>query len=306
MIPPSSRSGGRWGRRGEAGRALIGPVAEKVGQTIARPRSGRTFVDQMLVTSGDASPRRAASPARVHLRGGRAGNGVRVSVPGHSPTADGVVGLTRAANPLRSLAVGDHNDDDQQRGPRPRTAPQSRERERRVDRGAREEHRVEIDLPADLNFVDDDGLVLAPVPPGAGPRPGDVVVAGTPFAWTRTVVTSVDDGWVSDPGPLRTEPLGLILRPAGRPDVPRVAPAGHLTRPARSPRRSRCPPTSCRATHVRSSGRGAPDAGSAGCYGWASSRRGWSGSKSRRSSEAGLSSPRATRPTVTACSRLAT
>jgi len=53
-----------------------------------------------------------------------------------------------------------------------------------------------IDLPADLNFVDDAGLNLARVPDTGAPIAGAVVVAGTPTAWTWAVIEDVDDGWV--------------------------------------------------------------------------------------------------------------
>jgi hypothetical protein len=53
-----------------------------------------------------------------------------------------------------------------------------------------------IELPADLNFVDDDGLNLARVPDTGAPNPGAVVVAGTPTAWSWGVVEDVDDSWV--------------------------------------------------------------------------------------------------------------
>lgn len=55
---------------------------------------------------------------------------------------------------------------------------------------------ITIDLPADLNFVDDDGLNLARVPDIGPPPPGTVVVAGTPSAWTWALIVDLDDGWV--------------------------------------------------------------------------------------------------------------
>jgi hypothetical protein len=53
-----------------------------------------------------------------------------------------------------------------------------------------------IDVPADLNFVDDDGLNLARVPETGVPAVGAVLVAGTPAAWSWAVIQDVDDGWV--------------------------------------------------------------------------------------------------------------
>jgi len=55
---------------------------------------------------------------------------------------------------------------------------------------------IHIDLPADLNFVDDDGVNKARVPGPGTPRVGSVLVAGTPSAWSWARVESVDDGWV--------------------------------------------------------------------------------------------------------------
>lgn len=55
---------------------------------------------------------------------------------------------------------------------------------------------IHIDLPADLNFVDDDGLNLAHVPAAGEPAAGAVLVAGTPTAWSWAVVADVADGWV--------------------------------------------------------------------------------------------------------------
>ena len=43
---------------------------------------------------------------------------------------------------------------------------------------------IYIDLPADLNFVDDDGMNLARAPKAGPPATGTVVVAGTPTAWS--------------------------------------------------------------------------------------------------------------------------
>lgn len=53
---------------------------------------------------------------------------------------------------------------------------------------------IHIDLPADLNFVDDDGVNMARVPEPGAPRVGSVLVAGTPSAWSGARVESVDDG----------------------------------------------------------------------------------------------------------------
>lgn len=63
-----------------------------------------------------------------------------------------------------------------------------------------------IDLPADLNFVDDDGLHLARLPDTGAPAAGAVLLAGTSAAWSWAVVEDVDDGWVrfrptAAPGP---------------------------------------------------------------------------------------------------------
>lgn len=63
-----------------------------------------------------------------------------------------------------------------------------------------------IDVPADLNFEDDDGLVLARVPEGKALRVGDVVTAGGSTSWTWAVVAGVEQGWVR-------------LRPVGGPDA---------------------------------------------------------------------------------------
>jgi hypothetical protein len=52
-----------------------------------------------------------------------------------------------------------------------------------------------IDLPADLNWVDDDGLNLARVPAAGVPR-DRFVVAGTEAAWTWSYIEDVADGWV--------------------------------------------------------------------------------------------------------------
>jgi hypothetical protein len=53
-----------------------------------------------------------------------------------------------------------------------------------------------IDLPADLNFVDDDGLNLARTPSTGAPVAGAVLIAGTPAAWSWAAVEDVEQGWV--------------------------------------------------------------------------------------------------------------
>ncbi|MBK5306431.1 MAG: hypothetical protein JJD92_07065 [Frankiaceae bacterium] len=55
---------------------------------------------------------------------------------------------------------------------------------------------IHIDLPADLSFEDDEGLLLAKIPATGAPAPGSVLVAGTPVAWTWARVKDIDDGWV--------------------------------------------------------------------------------------------------------------
>jgi len=55
---------------------------------------------------------------------------------------------------------------------------------------------INIDLPTDLNFVDDDGLNLARAPEEGPPTTSAVVVAGTPTAWSWAVVEDVAEGWV--------------------------------------------------------------------------------------------------------------
>jgi hypothetical protein len=55
---------------------------------------------------------------------------------------------------------------------------------------------IHIDLPADLNFEDDDGFLLARIPPSGAPVPGSVLIAGSPLAWTWALVKDIDDGWV--------------------------------------------------------------------------------------------------------------
>ena len=55
---------------------------------------------------------------------------------------------------------------------------------------------INIDLPTDLNFVDDDGMNLARAPKAGPPATGTVVVAGTPTAWSWAVVEDVAEGWV--------------------------------------------------------------------------------------------------------------
>ena len=57
---------------------------------------------------------------------------------------------------------------------------------------------IAIDLPADLHFEDDDGLVLARISGAAHPEailPRTVLVAGTADGWTWAEVISVGDGW---------------------------------------------------------------------------------------------------------------
>lgn len=56
-----------------------------------------------------------------------------------------------------------------------------------------------IDLPADLNLEDDEGRNVARLRDAAGTvaiRPGAVVVAGAPRAWSWAVVDTVEDGFV--------------------------------------------------------------------------------------------------------------
>jgi hypothetical protein len=55
---------------------------------------------------------------------------------------------------------------------------------------------IKIDLPTDLNFVDDDGMNLARAPEAGPPTTSAVVVAGTPTAWSWAVVEVVAEGWV--------------------------------------------------------------------------------------------------------------
>ncbi|HZL04701.1 MAG TPA: hypothetical protein VFE45_04645 [Coriobacteriia bacterium] len=55
---------------------------------------------------------------------------------------------------------------------------------------------INIDLPTDLNFVDDDGMNLARAPEAGPPTTSAVVVAGTPTAWSSAVVEDVAEGWV--------------------------------------------------------------------------------------------------------------
>ena len=57
---------------------------------------------------------------------------------------------------------------------------------------------IAIDLPADLHFEDDDGLVLARASGASTPealRPGTVLVAGSADAWTWAEIVAVEDGW---------------------------------------------------------------------------------------------------------------
>jgi hypothetical protein len=60
---------------------------------------------------------------------------------------------------------------------------------------AQDVHVPHIDLPADLNWVDDDGLNLARVPAAGVPR-DRVVVSGTEAAWTWALIEDTEDGWV--------------------------------------------------------------------------------------------------------------
>jgi hypothetical protein len=53
-----------------------------------------------------------------------------------------------------------------------------------------------IDLPADLNFVDDDGSNLARTPSTGAPAAGAVLIAGTPAARSWAAVEDVEHGWV--------------------------------------------------------------------------------------------------------------
>ncbi len=55
---------------------------------------------------------------------------------------------------------------------------------------------IHIDLPADLNLEDDEGLLLARIPATGAPEPGSVLIAGTTQAWTWALVHDIDDGWV--------------------------------------------------------------------------------------------------------------
>jgi hypothetical protein len=53
-----------------------------------------------------------------------------------------------------------------------------------------------IDLPADLDFVDDEDLVLAGVPAAGAPLVGRFLVAGGRTSWMFARVEDVRDGWV--------------------------------------------------------------------------------------------------------------
>jgi hypothetical protein len=58
---------------------------------------------------------------------------------------------------------------------------------------------ISIDLPADLNMEDDEGRNVARLADAAGTvpiKPGAVVVAGAPRAWSWAVVDAVEDGFV--------------------------------------------------------------------------------------------------------------
>lgn len=57
---------------------------------------------------------------------------------------------------------------------------------------------IAIDLPAELHFEDDDGLVLARTSGAREPkglREGTVLVAGSADAWTWAEVVSIEEGW---------------------------------------------------------------------------------------------------------------
>jgi hypothetical protein len=58
---------------------------------------------------------------------------------------------------------------------------------------------IYIDLPADLNFEDDEGRNIARLAEAVTPErvtAGAVLVAGTPHAWSWAVVEVVDNGFV--------------------------------------------------------------------------------------------------------------
>jgi hypothetical protein len=58
---------------------------------------------------------------------------------------------------------------------------------------------IYIDLPADLNFEDDQGRNIARLAEAVTPEtitPGAVMVAGAPRAWSWAVVEAVEDGFV--------------------------------------------------------------------------------------------------------------
>lgn len=55
---------------------------------------------------------------------------------------------------------------------------------------------IKIDVPADLNFEDDEGYVLARVPNSGAQAPGTVLVAGTAYLWTWARVVDVESGWM--------------------------------------------------------------------------------------------------------------
>lgn len=57
---------------------------------------------------------------------------------------------------------------------------------------------IVIDLPADLHFEDDDGLLLARVSRAPRPdlvTPGAILVAGGKDAWTWVEVVATEGGW---------------------------------------------------------------------------------------------------------------
>jgi hypothetical protein len=58
---------------------------------------------------------------------------------------------------------------------------------------------IYIDLPADLNVEDDQGRNIARLADAVTPktvRPGAVLVAGAPRAWSWAIVEAVEDGFV--------------------------------------------------------------------------------------------------------------
>jgi len=58
---------------------------------------------------------------------------------------------------------------------------------------------IYIDLPADLNFEDDEGRNIARLSEAVNPSAihhGSVLVAGAPRAWSWAVVDAIEDGFV--------------------------------------------------------------------------------------------------------------